>query len=171
MAASDRNLRSPVWQFFSVISIPDDKKKAKCNMCKVEVSYSGGSTGTMSNHLKHVHKSLKTEVNDGKPKIVQKPITAYKYPTVTPMSKLKWQQCTVKLAEMCARDLRPINIVEGGDFQDFCKELNPSYDVPCRTTVSNYVSIANDNTKSELIKTISSQPGVSLTTDHWTSYM
>ena len=41
-------------------------------MCKVEVSYSGGSTGTMSNHLKHVHKSVKTEVNDGKPKIVQK---------------------------------------------------------------------------------------------------
>ena len=43
--------------------------------CKVEVSYSGGSTGTMSNHLKHVHKSVKTEVNDGKPKIVQKPNT------------------------------------------------------------------------------------------------
>ena len=63
----------------------------------------------MFNHLKHVHKSLKTEVNDGKHKIVQKPITAYKSPTVTlPISKLKWQQCTVKLAEMCARDLRPI---------------------------------------------------------------
>ena len=37
--------------------------------CKVEVSYSGGSTGTMSNHLKHVHKSVKTEVNDGNPKL------------------------------------------------------------------------------------------------------
>ena len=45
---------------FSVISNPDGKKKAKCNMCKVEVSYSGGSTRTMSNHLKHVHMSLKT---------------------------------------------------------------------------------------------------------------
>ena len=74
MAASDKNLRSPVWQyFFSVFSTPDGKKKAKCNMCKVEVSYSGGSTRTMSNHLKHVNKSLKTEVNDGKPKILQKP--------------------------------------------------------------------------------------------------
>ena len=29
----------------------------------------------MSNHLKHVHKSVKTEVNDGNPKIVQKPNT------------------------------------------------------------------------------------------------
>ena len=44
---------------FSVISTPDGKKKAKCNMYKVEVSYSGGSTGTMPNHLKHVRKSLR----------------------------------------------------------------------------------------------------------------
>ena len=40
--------------------------------CKVEVSYSEGSTGTLSNHLKHVRKSVKTEVNDGKPKICAK---------------------------------------------------------------------------------------------------
>ena len=75
IAVSIKNLRSPVWQYFSVISAPDGKKKAKCNMCKVEVPYLGGSTETMSNHLKHVHKSVKTEVNDGKPKTVQKPKT------------------------------------------------------------------------------------------------
>ena len=56
-----------------------------------------------------------------------------------------------------------------GGFKDFCKELNPSYDVPGRTTISKYVSIACDQLKTDLIKTISSQPGVSLTTDHWRS--
>ena len=69
---------------------------------------------------------------------------------------------------MCPRNLHPISIVEGGGF-NFCKELNPSYDVPGRTTISNYVSLAYDQLKTDLIKTISSQPGVSLTTDHWTS--
>ena len=70
---------------------------------------------------------------------------------------------------MCARDLHQISILKGGWFKDFCMELNPSYDVPGRTTISKYVSIACDQLKTDLIKTISSQPGVSLTTDHWTS--
>ena len=36
-------------------------------MCQVEVSYNGGSTGTMLNHLKHVHKSLNVETGQSKP--------------------------------------------------------------------------------------------------------
>ena len=70
---------------------------------------------------------------------------------------------------ICERDLRPISIVEGGGFKEFCKKLNPSYDVQGRTTIAKYVSLSYDQLNAELIKTISSQPGVSLTTDHWTS--
>lgn len=165
---AEKNLRSPVWQYFTLVDNVDGKKKAKCNLCKTELSYTGGSTGTMSNHLKHVHKSLKPESTTEK-KLVQPPITAFRSPVVSQMSKVKWQKCTAKLAEMCARDLRPLNIVEGGGFKDFCKELNPSYEVPCRTTIAKYVSLSYDLMKSDLVKIMSSQPGISLTTDHWTS--
>ena len=165
--AEKQEKRSPVWQYFEVIE-DGGKKKAKCNLCHQHVSYSGGSTGTMTNHIKFVHKSLKIESNVDKLK-KQPPITAFRVPVNTAMTKVKWQKCTEKIAHMCARDLRPISIVEGGGFKDFCQELNPSYDVPGRTTIAKYVSLSYDQLKAELIKTISSQPGVSLTTDHWTS--
>ena len=63
---------------------------------------------------------------------------------------------------MCARDHRLSSIVEGGGFKAFCKEMNPSYDVPCKITVGKY------QMKSDLVQSISCQPGVILTTDHWT---
>ncbi|MEW8547555.1 MAG: hAT transposon family protein [Candidatus Thiodiazotropha sp.] len=145
------------------------KKKAQCNLCHSEVSYSGGSTGTMANHLKHVHKSVNVEKASNQPTVQSKITDFKKTPPVSTMSRPKWQKITEKLAQMCARDLRPLSIVEGGGFKDFCNELNPSYDVPGKTTITNYLTLSYDQMKSDLVKSISSQPGVSLTTDHWTS--
>ena len=160
--------RSAVWKHFSIFEY-GEKKKAKCNLCHSEVSYSGGSTGTMSNHLKHVHKSLNIDAASTQSKLSQSRITDFKKAPAVNMPKPKWQKITEKLAQMCARDLRPLSIVDGGGFKDFCHELNPSYEVPCKTTVGNYVTLCYDQMKSDLVQSISSQPGVSLTTDHWTS--
>ena len=85
------------------------------------------------------------------------------------MSKVKWQTCTQKLAQMCARDLRPMSIVEGDGFKEFCNELNPSYSVPSKQTISKYVTISYDQMKTDLIRCIAAQTGISLTCDHWTS--
>lgn len=167
--AEKQNKRSKVWQYFHVVEA-GDKKKAKCTLCAVEVSYTGGSTGAMSNHLKHVHKSLNTEQAAATTsKTVQPPITAFKTPVVSTMSKVKWQMCTQKLAQMCARDLRPMSIVEGDGFKEFCNELNPSYSVPSKQTISKYVTISYDQMKTDLIRCIAAQTGISLTCDHWTS--
>lgn len=167
--AEKQNKRSQVWKYFNVVEA-GDKKKAKCTLCAVEVSYTGGSTGAMSNHLKHVHKSLNTEQAAATvSKTVQPPITAFRTPVVSTMSKLKWQSCTEKLANMCARDLRPMSIVEGDGFKTFCHELNPSYNVPSKQTISKYVSISYDKMKADLIQCIAAQTGISLTCDHWTS--
>ena len=160
--------RSLVWKYFSVVE-NNGKKKAKCNLCHSEVSYSGGSTGTMSNHLKHIHKSINVDVASSQPKMAQSRITDFKKTPVLNMPKPKWQKITETLARMCARDLRPLSIVEGGGFKAFCYELNPLYDVPCKTTVGKYLTLSYDQMKSDLIQSISCQPGVSLTTDHWTS--
>ena len=70
---------------------------------------------------------------------------------------------------MCARDLRPISIVNGEGFIDFCRELNPSYDVPGPSTVSTYFTKMYTSEKSELLNVLSMQTGVALTSDHWTS--
>ena len=69
--------RSLVWKYFSVVE-SNGKKKAKCNLCHLEVSYSGGSTGTMSNHLKHIHKSINVNVASSQPKMAQSRITDFK---------------------------------------------------------------------------------------------
>ena len=94
--------RSAVWKHFSIVEY-GEKKKAKCNLCHSEVSYSGGSTGTMSNHLKHVHKSLNVDAASTQSKLSQSRITDFKKAPAVNMPKPKWQKITEKLAQMCAR--------------------------------------------------------------------
>ncbi|KAH3699410.1 hypothetical protein DPMN_074365 [Dreissena polymorpha] len=89
-----------------------------------------------------VHKSVrldaaKTSADDSEKQ--QRKLTDFAKPTMT---RQKWIVCTEKLALMYARDLRPISIVNGEGFIDFCREL---------------------------LKVLSMQTGVALTSDHWTS--
>ena len=105
----------------------------------------------MANHIKLVHKSVrldatKTSADDSEKQ--QRKLTDYAKPT---MSRQKWIVCTEKLALMCAQDLRPISIVNGEGFIDFCRELNPSYDVPGPSTVSTYFTKMYESEKSELL--------------------
>ena len=47
--------KAEVWKFFKLIE-DGERKKTECQLCKVKLSYVGGNTSTMRNHLKHVHK-------------------------------------------------------------------------------------------------------------------
>ncbi|KAH3769513.1 hypothetical protein DPMN_170783 [Dreissena polymorpha] len=83
----------------------------------------------MANHIKMVHKSVRlkatlTSADDSGKQ--QRKLTDFVKPKGT---RQKWIVCTDKLALLCARDRRPISIVNGVGFIDFCRELNPSYDV------------------------------------------
>ena len=69
---------------------------------------------------------------------------------------------------MCGTDLRPLSIVRGEGFKNFCKELNPSYLVPSTNTVSKYLHLIYDDLKKE-VKHELTNSCVSLTTDLWTS--
>ncbi|KAK3095201.1 hypothetical protein FSP39_011428 [Pinctada imbricata] len=171
MAEGQHNKRSEVWKYFSVIE-SGGKKKVKCNLCSIELAYAGGSTGTMTNHIKFKHKSTslssKEQGHAGQP-FKQSSITAYRSPIMSAMTKQKYQQCTQKLAAMCARDLRPLSIVEGKGFKQFCHELNPQYIVPSRTTVSNYVTLQYNEEVTKVKDLLKAQTAVSFTSDHWTS--
>ncbi|XP_041369563.1 E3 SUMO-protein ligase ZBED1-like [Gigantopelta aegis] len=161
--------RSPIWKFFSVVE-QGGKTGAKCSLCAATVSYSGGSTGTMANHLKFKHKSLINIDNNDKNgnSHSQKLITAFSQ-RATSMSEEHWQRCTEALACMCARDLRPMSIVERVGFKTFCNTLNPAFKVPGKTTIAKYISISYDEMKEELVRLLNKQIGVALTCDHWTS--
>ncbi len=167
-----KSRRSAVWKYFSTDGARD--KHVKCMLCAIELSFAGGSTGTMSNHLRYKHKSVSlggssstSSASSASPApSSQSLITAFRSPAI---SKAKWQNITQSLANMCARDLRPMSIVEGDGFKAFCNELNPGYKVPGKTTISKYVSISYDEMKEDLLSTLKDQIGIAITCDHWTS--
>ncbi|KAH3729087.1 hypothetical protein DPMN_055050 [Dreissena polymorpha] len=102
-----RGKKSPYWNFFLIKIEVCGKEKVKCNLCAAELAFKGGSTGTMANHIKLVHKSVrldatKTSADDSEKQ--QRKLTDYAQPT---MSRQKWIVCTEKKALMCAQDLRP----------------------------------------------------------------
>lgn len=69
---------------------------------------------------------------------------------------------------MCAVDLRPVSMVEGSGFRHFCRNLNASYKVPGRTTVTKYVTAMYESAKAEVIEEVKGQL-ISLTSDLWSS--
>ena len=98
--------RSLVWKYFSMVE-NNGKKKAKCNLCHSEVSYSRGSTGTMSNHLKHIHKSINVDVASSQPKMAQSRITDFKKTPVLNMPKPKWQN--IRILYVCRVEIEDSN--------------------------------------------------------------
>jgi hypothetical protein len=52
--------KSEVWTFFEVIN---DGKSTQCKVCRATLSYKGGSTSSMRNHIKMRHKSASLGVD------------------------------------------------------------------------------------------------------------
>ena len=177
MAESGRK-RSVVWQYFEKVS----STKVACQLCSAQLSYTGGSTGTMTNHIRFKHKTCASSLlavnnnNDSQSRRSsdttvggrqQTLLTAYRTPVM--MSRDKWISCTTKAAEWCARDLRPLSIVDGGGFKDFMAAAAPTYKVPSRTTLGKYLDVAYQAKFNELRGLLNKQTGVALTTDMWSS--
>ena len=121
-----------MWKYFDAMA----KEKTKCRLCGLELSYRGGTTSTMKNHLERRHKHISLLGARVHTQSKQTTLAAFKAPT--PMSCDKYEQHTRKLALMCARDLRPLGIVEGEGFKEFVKSIAPTYTVPSRKTVKKY---------------------------------
>ena len=129
------------------------------------LTYTGGSTSSMKNHLKGRH--MKVNLKDSAP--TQRQLTlAEVQKSKTKISETRYNTITKSLALACALDLRPISMVTGKGFRHFCSKLNPDYQVPCRTTVTRSLQLLYDEAKSDLI-TLLSGCDVSLTKDLWTS--
>ena len=123
MSEQDKK-RSWVWDFFE-----KDGDKCKCTLCGSYVSFKGFSTGTMTRHLNGVHKKFSSAQNtESRPASLPKQESMDKY-TRKPMARDTYTSITRKAVMMCVKDLRPLSIVEGEGFREFCDALNPEYEV------------------------------------------
>ena len=122
----------------------------------------------MKNHLKGVHKKMKLDTQSASAPVSRQQTLLDFNKKKRSMSSDRYNTVTRSLALACALDLRPISLVAGKGFRNFCKELNPGYQVPCRTTVTKHLIKLYDDVKEDIV-TLLSDCTVSLTTDLWTS--
>ena len=69
---------------------------------------------------------------------------------------------------MCAQDCRPLSIVEGEGFKEFCAALNPAYKPPVHTTVKAHLQLEYGRKKDLLVTELAGHD-VAFTTDMWSS--
>ena len=86
-----------------------------------------------------------------------------------PLTKARYDFITSKIVQMCAQDCRPLSIVKGGGFIEFCAALNSAYKVPVHTTVKTHLQLEYNKRKDELISQLKGQD-IAFTTDLWTSF-
>jgi hypothetical protein len=137
-----------VWKYF-VLS--DDKSKTTCELCKIELSYKGGTTSSMRTHLTKVHKMSDSDVENELVFPRQATMSAYMKNKNQPLSSQKQEAVTRKIPLMCALDLRPVSIVEGRGFNMLCEEMLPSYKVPCRKTVKRYLQKLYEEEQNKMV--------------------
>ncbi len=154
---------SKVWEFFSKSA---DSKSTKCNLCKVSLKFSGGSTSAMKNHLAFVHKK-NLDKDSGKSSLRQTSLLEMQK-SKKQLGPDQYNKLNRALALMVALDLRPLSLVEGEGFRYFCHLLNPQYKVPGRTNIKSQLSLIYKHTKEEFILEIAGSC-VAFTTDLWTS--
>ena len=133
-------------------------------------SHLGSNTKSMWNHIKAKHPAATPRgdtASAGPAKMAQPTIVqAIRKPQ---MSTSKLESCHRHLALMCARDLRPLSIVEGDGFRGFVHAINADYKLPTRKTIKLYLTRIYEEEKGELIDTLKGVDKVSLTSDLWTS--
>jgi hypothetical protein len=167
MASNDKQ-KSYAWKYFE-LEENESKKVTICQICKAKLAYHGG-TSAMINHIKSKHPS--TKISEGKPNsqvgelCTEKTMKdSWSKPVI---SSAKAEEITMKLALMCALDMRPLSIVEGTGFQNFVHALNPAYKIPCRKTISKYLTKIYEDGKNDLTQQLKDN-SIALTTDLWTS--
>ena len=106
MASKSRPLRSPVWAYFEIAG----EKKVRCKLCvppaTTTLAYHGGTT-SMQSHLSSHHPD-KYAGESSKESQSQRKLDSFVHAKKCPAERA--EEITRRIAEMVARDLRPISI-------------------------------------------------------------
>src|SRR4029434_9861293 len=66
--------------------------------------------------------------------------SGYFAPSVTSsLPAARQEACTQKWISFICKDMRPISVVDGIGFREFCEALEPRYRIPSRRTVTNRI--------------------------------
>ena len=187
--ASDEEVFTPanrsalVWKFFGFKKDASGKllkdARAICKHCKHGVAHGGGTTN-LRNHLRVNHPSLYEELLSSS-KDSQGESSGSKQDTMdrflhssTSGEKLSSSSQRAKMlsdaiAEFIARDMRPVNVVDGLGFLNLMHVAEPRYITPCRKTIMELIQRKYTDLKRDIRGHVAQQEWMSLTTDMWTS--
>ena len=142
--AAPKGAKSPLWRHFGFLvdekGMPVDSKAVLCKLCPnlKRVAFSGNTTN-LKQHLANHHPNELAEIvgessSSEKPKLAQAKLEKFSSVSVKPLpsGNKRAQAITRAIAELVARDLRPIAIVEGNGFRRMMAILDPQYRVPSR---------------------------------------
>jgi hypothetical protein len=133
-------------------------------MCGKVIKKFGSVTSNLIRHITKVHG---TNIEGPKQTLMTDHIEGpKKYPT-TSMKKKALDNCC---ALFIAKDMRPINIVEGDGFKKFVATLDPKYQLPSRQTITkSIIPRLTEDTKKALSESLLQAKWVAITTDMWSS--
>ena len=163
------NLKSPVWKYFGFWSVDgknaEHRDKVVCKLCKLQLAYHS-TTSNMRAHLENVHPN--EHAMSGTPTKQPCLDSYFSPPSTSSLSAARQEACMKKLASLICKDMRPISIVDGTGFREFCQELEPRYRIPSPGTITSRIEDMYNST-SDKIKELLKDQDVALTTDGWTS--
>ena len=164
--------------FHLIVDSNTNKKTLKCKLCSSGSTLTyHGNTSVMKSHLEAKHNAEYRKMIGETSGSGQLRASSFIQPTFKqfvgqsgmPLTKARKDFITGKLVQMCAQDCRPMSIVEGQGFKEFCAALNPQYKVPVKATVKAHLESRYNEKKAELISQLK-EKDVAFTTDLWTSH-
>lgn len=156
--------KSVVWSDFTV---SDDKKKAICKICKVELKYEGGCTSNLLKHLQGVHK--KTTAVPAAGSGVRKTLKDFGITTGRVCGSDRKKTIDNLVSKVITENNLPFTFVESESFRELLKYTEPNYKPMCGETVKAIVKERAFSLKSTIKKELGNCKYLSLTTDCWTS--
>lgn len=165
-------LKADIWAHFGFYEITGkhelDKTHAVCKICHTKIKYFGNTTN-LRNHVSRFHSekltptTAKETLDPAQPRIDEKL-------SILPPNAEKAKRITQSVAAFIAADLRPYSVVENPGFRHLLKTLEPRYKLPSRSHFTEKVIPALYNqTKVQVMASISQDNRVALTCDSWTS--
>ena len=136
-------------------------------MCKKEYKKQGAfGTSTLKRHLEKKHPEELHDVSIKQPRINEFLQSKSKYPS----NSVKKKRIDEKLAEFLAKDMRPVNMVEGPGFSAFIQELDDKYEIPSSRALSRtHLPSLLRREREKLLKELEEVRWVGITTDMWSS--
>ncbi len=164
---------SAVWKYFQVKK--SNKNQAECKLCQAKLSRGGTksttyNTSDLIQHLKSQHKAEYKEFTCDTDKLQQTLQQTLAKREKMSRDNPRAIKITDALAEYIALDDQPLSVVDNLGFRRLLCILEPRYEIPSRTHITNTVlPKLHDFVKKHIHNLLQDVKALSFTTDIWSS--